>query len=69
MHIPHELSVRAIKCGLFIAKDTTMTRLVRRIQHCEGDTPCFRTDIGKRCKGNCEWEEKCKNSLVAHWLR
>ncbi len=69
MHIPHELSVRAIKCGIFVAKDTTLTRLVRRIQRYEGDNPCFRTDFEKQCKNRCEWKDKCKDALVAHWLR
>jgi len=72
MEITSKLSVRAIKNGIFIAKHTTPTRLIRRIQQAEGYEPCFQTDLREVCpKGldACEWAEDCKNSLIADWRR
>jgi len=72
MNIPIELSIRAINCGIFVAKDMTMTKLIRRIQRCDGRAPCFRTDIRDSCQetcDTCEWANDCKNALVAHWKR
>jgi len=69
MGIPPELSVRAINSGVFIAKGTTITRLIRRIQSADGDDPCFRTDARDHCQKRCEWTGYCKGALVARWQR
>lgn len=69
MNIPAELSVRAINSGVFIAKDTTITRLVRCIQSADRHIPCFRTDVRDHCQGTCEWADYCKGALVARWQR
>lgn len=72
MKIPPELSVRAINNGVFITKDMSITRLVRRIQGSEGHTLCFRTDVRDSCEetsAHCEWADDCKNALIAHWQR
>jgi hypothetical protein len=72
MKITPELRVRAINNGIFITKDMTITRLIRRIQRCEGHSPCFRTDMRDSCQetsDTCEWASDCKNALIAHWLR
>jgi len=70
--ITPELNVRAIKCGIFITGLTTKTSLVRKIQVHDGDQPCFRTDVrdscGETCE-TCEWENECKNHLIAAWKR
>ena len=65
----NELSVRAIKHGLLITRYTTKTSLVRNIQRKEGNQPCFRTDDRECCRGGCEWEDDCKNCLIAAWKR
>jgi hypothetical protein len=70
MNVSIELSNRAVDCGIFIAKDMTVTRLIRRIQRCDGHTPCFRTDSRVSCQetcDTCEWADDCKNALVARW--
>lgn len=69
MNIPAELSIRAINSGVFIAKGTTITRLIRRIQSADGDDPCFRTDLRDHCQKRCEWADQCKCALVARWQR
>jgi len=72
MEITDKLSVRAIKNGIFIARHTTASRLIRRIQSAEGGTPCFQTELRESCPKTsceCEWADDCKNALVAHWQR
>ncbi len=69
MKITSELSVRAIKHGIFITRYTTKTSLIRAIQRSEGNYSCFRTDDRDFCRGGCEWEDDCKNCLIAAWQR
>lgn len=72
MKIPHELTVRAINNGIFITRDTTLTRLIRNIQRCEGERVCFMADDRNLCeksKEKCEWHDYCQNTLIAHWHR
>jgi hypothetical protein len=69
MKITSELSVRAIKHGIFITRYTTKTNLVRAIQREEGNYPCFRTDEREYCQGTCEWASGCIDFLIAAWKR
>lgn len=69
MEITAEISVRAIRNGIFLTSCMNKTRVIRMIQRCEGESPCFRTDEREYCRGSCEWEDDCKNALIAAWQR
>jgi len=69
MKIASALNVRAITHGIAISTHTTETKLIRNIQLKEGNSSCFRTDEREYCPGSCEWENDCKDFLIAAWKR
>jgi len=64
-----KLKNRATEHGILTTTYTTATKLVRRIQRKEGSSSCFRSDERDLCSGGCEWEDSCKDALVAAWRR
>lgn len=46
----------------------TKTMLVRMIQLCRVETPCFATSHGALCSKPCQWRKDCRKPFM-EWLR
>lgn len=47
---------------------STQTQLIRSIQLCRGEEPCFASDKRNDCAEICEWRRECRPRRAA-WLR